>query len=159
MSILKIPILLQAGGIVGQRIIKWLALDVVFGLLPLATVLVIRHFTNRLSVIEMTNNYLELLFFAFTITISTIGDLDDASDVLKRQPLLNRSIRWFLYFTCYWLAMLYGAATLDNIINLNLSGFRYRVFWFAVTYTIIVFVVGLSVQFLVAKVEVLRKTP
>lgn len=142
----------------GNRLVKWFSLNVFFALTPLVAVIVVRTIANKLSFDDLTNNSLEVLFFAFMISVTTLSDLEELGGAAQKITVIYTT-RYFLLITSTWLALIYGVSLLDTIMELNLSGFRYRVFLFAAGYSIVVFLVGVIIQVYIFKLIAVNTPP
>ncbi len=127
------------------RLIRWFSLNVFFALTPIIFVIIIRYSVDKLTFEDIQNNSLEIMFFAFTISITTIADIDEFESKYRGFPVISNS-KWFFIIVSIWISIIYGTILYESITSINSSPFRYRMFYLACILSIVIFTVGLLIQ-------------
>ena len=105
---------------VKKRLLRWFFLNFLFASIPLLVVVVLRALVDQLSIDALQDNLSEILFFAITISVTTVGDIAEVNRALGHDDLLYTFIL-FLLFSVIWSTVLYAVVHLHLLTSTSLN--------------------------------------
>ena len=134
-----------------QRLLRWVGFSLIFALVPLMTVLVVRWLADKLSIQALQENLSEVLFFALTLSVTSIGDLAKVRPPGAVGLLLN-GLLWFFGAATIASSILYGFFHFDLLVVTNLPTLPHRLMWLSLGIAGVVCLASIVTQVFLAKV-------
>lgn len=144
--------------IMSKHIIRWLTYDVAFALIPLVCMLFWRYTLRKFTFEEIAKSP-ELLFFSLMVCATALVDLADIKRIEGTKDRFLEVFRSSLMLGAIMTAILFGALQFADVLELSkldptTSKLFYPAIWYAsVACSTAAFVLALSVQVFVSKVE------
>ncbi|MCA9123866.1 MAG: hypothetical protein H6821_01010 [Planctomycetaceae bacterium] len=135
----------------GKRLIRWLTYSVVFALLPLVSSVLLRYFSNQLTIDSMTRSP-EVLFFSLMLNATALGDLADIARPKKQHELTVSLFRSALLIGAVFSGILYGSLLFGTVVGNVKAEFLQRLFTVSVVIALASFVMALVSEVFLSRV-------